>query len=137
MTDSLTVAQDRDTTVLLYERNELLRTARDQQIDFALETQEIHHVRTRLQQVDGLLRYIGKPAKRFSPDGHNAFVAICGFGATFEQNRVAGLECQRSDLRNDIGPRFKHKGILKRGLAWFDATFRGLRTAIRFRLSKR
>src|SRR5437879_12065587 len=61
------------------------------------------------------MRHIGKPAKRLSPDGYNAFVAICGFGATFEQNRVAGLERQRSDLRNDIGPRFKyHRNHTKR-----------------------
>src|SRR5437016_9135751 len=33
----------------------------------------------------------------------------------FRSNRVAGLERQRSDLRNDIGPRFKyHRNHTKR-----------------------
>src|SRR5271165_1397283 len=57
--------------------------------------------------MDGLLRYIGKAVERLSPDSHNGFVAICSFRATFEQYRVARLERQRSNLRNDVGPRFK------------------------------
>ena len=110
VTDALAVAEDRDATVLFHESDKLFGAARNQQIDFVLEMQKFHYVGAGLQERDGILRDIGKCGERLFPDGEYGFVAIGRFGATFEENGVAGLERERSDLGDDIGTRFEDDG---------------------------
>src|SRR6516165_1380134 len=107
VTDSLAMAQDGDPAVLLDEGNKLFRASGNQQVDFPLEPQQLHHVRTRLEHRKRFLRHIGKPAKRLSPDVHDRFVAVCGFCPALEQDGIAGFEPERRNLWNDIGPGFK------------------------------
>ena len=96
--------------MLSHEGDKLFGAARNQQIDFVLEMQKFHYVGAGLQERDGILRHIGGCGERLFPNGEYGFVAIGRFGATFKENGVAGLERERGDLGNDVGPRLKDDG---------------------------
>ena len=84
------------------------RAARNDQIHVAIEREQFQHIGARLKQIDRIQRNAGKMAKAIAPDGHQRFVGMRRLRAALENDRVAGLQRERRDLRNHFGPRLEN-----------------------------
>ena len=96
--DAFAMAQHGDAAVLGDVADKFVRSARNDQIDFVVQRQDLRHVFARVEQNDGVLGNIRKSRQRIPPDGHQYGVCLGRFRAAFEKHRVARFQSARDAI---------------------------------------
>ena len=106
--DSFAVSKNGNAAVLRNKINQCAGTARNDQVDVAVEREKLQHVRARLKQAYRIRRDSRKLGQGVAPDFHQRFIRVQRLRAALQNHGVAGFQGERSDLRNHLGPRLEH-----------------------------
>ena len=106
--DTFAVAEHGDAAVLGDVADKFVRSARHDQVDFFVQRQDLRHILARMNQDNGIGRNIGERRQRVAPDRNEHGVGFGCFRAALEAHRVARLQCQGRNLRNDVRARLEH-----------------------------
>jgi len=98
----------RDVAVLSNVAHKLARSTGNDQINLILKRKHFLDICARVEQVDRVGRNLKEMGERVAPNRDQRLIAVLSFCSTFKNYGIAGLKCQRGNLRNDFGSCLKH-----------------------------
>src|SRR5579871_2805558 len=110
MADAAAMAEHRNTAMLKDVIHKFSGSARDNQINIAVHFKNPRYVSTIFQRANCVAQSWVRRCQGLMPDGNQNTVRLVSLSASFEYQSVAGLDGERSDLRNHVWTRFKNHG---------------------------
>ena len=101
--DAVRVAHHRDLRVVHDVLHQLVGSSWNNQVDQPVETQDLGHLLTCLQQVHPAIGNPWHPLRRLDHHGGKGAVRVEGFTPALEHDGIAGLEAEGSDLHQGVG----------------------------------